>query len=236
MPRAKKIVTSNEAYNMPFAKRLRELLDTPGETQEKLANAIGASRQSIGQWKDGVTSPDINSLNKIANYFKVSSDYLLGRIDIKSPDADIVAICEKTGLAEETIKRLEKERQKYFYCYEYENEKNYGWGTDKNEILDEVNKIGGKNVQFYHTRNYIETIDLLVQDKSGIVLDISRFLFSEFHSYDTYWRTDGSVFAIKVKGQDAPELIRTSQINRVYLLDVQVKLIELKKKLSKESE
>lgn len=66
-------------YDMPFPTRLRELLNRPGETQGKLAEAIGVQRQSIGQWKDGITSPDINALDKIADYYNVSTEYLLGR-------------------------------------------------------------------------------------------------------------------------------------------------------------
>lgn len=65
--------------NVQFTHRLRILLGEPGETQGKLADAIGVKRQSIGQWKDGTTVPDIVSLGKIADYYKVTTDYLLGR-------------------------------------------------------------------------------------------------------------------------------------------------------------
>jgi transcriptional regulator with XRE-family HTH domain len=58
---------------------ISKLLSAPGETQTKLAKAIGVNRQSIGQWKDGITSPDINALYKIADYYNVSADYLIGR-------------------------------------------------------------------------------------------------------------------------------------------------------------
>lgn len=106
MAKAKKSSKLNDAYNMPFPTRLRDLLSTPGETQGKLADAIGVQRQSIGQWKDGITSPDINAFNKIANYYNVSADYLLGRTTEKSPDIDVQSIHEKTGLSEEAINTL----------------------------------------------------------------------------------------------------------------------------------
>lgn len=73
-----------------------------------LAEAIGVSRQAIGQWKDGNTLPDIMALSKIADYFNVSADYLLGRTEIANtdPDKQINAACEYTGLSENTVNVL----------------------------------------------------------------------------------------------------------------------------------
>ena len=70
-----------EGYYATFPTRLRLFLDRKGETQQKLADAIKVHRQSIGQWKDGATAPDIYSLKKIAGYYNVSTDYLLGLSD-----------------------------------------------------------------------------------------------------------------------------------------------------------
>lgn len=107
MAKAKKSSKINDAYDLPFPTRLRELLGAPGETQGKLADAIGVQRQSIGQWKDGITSPDVNAFNKIANYYNVSADYLLGKTTEKSPDIDVQAIHKKTGLSEKAIRILQ---------------------------------------------------------------------------------------------------------------------------------
>lgn len=107
MAKAKKSSKLNDAYDFPFPTRLRDLLSAPGETQGKLADAIGVQRQSIGQWKDGITSPDVNAFNKIANYYNVSADYLLGRTTEKSPDIDVQAIHKKAGLSEKAIRNLQ---------------------------------------------------------------------------------------------------------------------------------
>jgi transcriptional regulator with XRE-family HTH domain len=82
MARKEKPFNSKEAYNLPFPKKLRQLLEERkpyGVTQWKLAEAIGVNRQSISQWANGSTFPDVNALTKIADYFHVSTDYLLGR-------------------------------------------------------------------------------------------------------------------------------------------------------------
>ena len=72
--RKKKSIDSD----FPFAKRLRSLLEEQNITQLVLAKAIGVSRQSVGQWENGKTIPDILDLKKISIFFGVSADYLTG--------------------------------------------------------------------------------------------------------------------------------------------------------------
>lgn len=69
---------TEDYYNSVFASRLRALINNEGITLPKLAKSIGATRQSIGQWKDGKAQPNATMIKKIAEYFNVSSDYLLG--------------------------------------------------------------------------------------------------------------------------------------------------------------
>ena len=90
-------------FDSPFATRLRELLAETNTTQPTLAAAVGVSRQAVGQWKDGNTVPDILDFQKIADYFKVSTDYLLGRSDVRSLDTGKRAVSELTGLSEQCI-------------------------------------------------------------------------------------------------------------------------------------
>ena len=52
-------------------------------TQEKLAEQIGVSRQTVSKWERGLLSPDITLLPKIAVLFKCSIDSLF---DIDRPD------------------------------------------------------------------------------------------------------------------------------------------------------
>lgn len=97
---------SQEKYNAVFAVRLRALLDEHKVTITTLANELGVSRQAVSQYADGSTQPNGEKLVLIAKYFGASTDYLLGLSDVQTPDADVQAIHEKTGLNEEAIKRL----------------------------------------------------------------------------------------------------------------------------------
>lgn len=92
-------------YNSPFAARLRDLIGE--KTQNEIAEELNITRQSIGQWINGNTTPDIATLCKLADYFDVSADYLLCRTDIKSPNTDLQAVCNYTGLSEEALGKLQ---------------------------------------------------------------------------------------------------------------------------------
>lgn len=48
-----------------------------GISQEKLAEEIGVSRQSIAKWESGESIPDLDNCNKIAQYFGTSIDSLI---------------------------------------------------------------------------------------------------------------------------------------------------------------
>ncbi len=78
MRKTEAYIMNEEAYNRCFPSRLRELLKRKGETQKKLATFINVNQQTVSLWKDGKTAPDINALKKIAEYYNVSADYLIG--------------------------------------------------------------------------------------------------------------------------------------------------------------
>ena len=63
---------------------LRLLRKEYGISQQKLADEIGMSQQSINQYENHDTEPDIMTLSKLADFFETSIDYLVGHTDIKS--------------------------------------------------------------------------------------------------------------------------------------------------------
>lgn len=62
-----------------FGARLQELRKERGLNQKDFAKAIGYSQSQISQWETGVNEPTASALIKIADFFDVSVDYLLGR-------------------------------------------------------------------------------------------------------------------------------------------------------------
>jgi DNA-binding XRE family transcriptional regulator len=104
---ARKSRQSFETEQDLFPSRLRQLMDTPPKTtQETLAKALNITRQAVGNYKSGQSSPDFNTLVKIAKYFNVSTDWLLGISEVQSQNTDLKAVCEYTMLSEAAIEKL----------------------------------------------------------------------------------------------------------------------------------
>jgi len=91
--------------NKPFPTRLRELIKEKS-SQGELATAIGVTRQTISLYTYGQTIPDIEKFEKIANYFKVSSDYLLGMSDAKDSDND--GAIKELHLSEKAVQAIKE--------------------------------------------------------------------------------------------------------------------------------
>lgn len=92
--------------NETFPRRLRELMEVNKITQEALASCLGVKRQTVSLYKSGQSKPDVDQLYKIARFFKVSSDYLIGISDVQSTDADVQQMCEFSGLSENVVNQL----------------------------------------------------------------------------------------------------------------------------------
>lgn len=61
---------------LPNLKLLRK---KAGVSQQTLAEAIGVSQQSVNQYENHNIEPDITALSRIADYFHVSIDFIVGR-------------------------------------------------------------------------------------------------------------------------------------------------------------
>lgn len=103
---ARNKTTIDAKYNAPFPTRLRKLMEASGETQDSLSKVAKKTRQTISQYVNGISEPGYDTLIKIAEHFRVSVDYLLGRTDTKSQSKDIQSICGVTGLSEKVVLRL----------------------------------------------------------------------------------------------------------------------------------
>lgn len=92
--------------NAKTAERITELIgDTPSGT---VAQDLGLSRQTISNFVNGRYKPVGDNLEKLADYFNVSTDYILGRTDVKSPNTSIIGVCEYLGLTEQAVNSLQE--------------------------------------------------------------------------------------------------------------------------------
>ena len=62
---------------MKFCEILRALIEERGITQKQLAKDLCIAASTIGGYVQGTSVPDFNTLKRLAEYFGISSDYLL---------------------------------------------------------------------------------------------------------------------------------------------------------------
>lgn len=75
---------SNMVYHTimnKFKEKLKELREESKLLQKQLSAELGVSQVTIARWETGNREPDFDILIKIAKYFKVTTDYLLGLED-----------------------------------------------------------------------------------------------------------------------------------------------------------
>ena len=64
---------------MTFSQQLCRLRREHGLSQERLGEAVGVSRQTISKWELGETTPELEKLHLLCDYFQISMDELTGR-------------------------------------------------------------------------------------------------------------------------------------------------------------
>lgn len=74
---------------MEFKERLVKLRKELNLTQEDFAQKIGYTRTAISAWEIGRNEPSNSDTVKIADFFGVSTDYLLGKSDVRNNTSNI---------------------------------------------------------------------------------------------------------------------------------------------------
>lgn len=63
-----------------FGTRLGRIRKENNYTQETIANKLNVTAQAVSKWENDITSPDIDTLIKLADIFNISIDELVGRV------------------------------------------------------------------------------------------------------------------------------------------------------------
>lgn len=86
--------------------RLKFLREEKGLFQSDIAKILGVSVAAVGFYENEKRDMSPNTIIKLAEYFDVSTDYLLGRTDIRNVEKDFSFAYNKEseGLTEEEIK------------------------------------------------------------------------------------------------------------------------------------
>jgi len=103
---------------MSFGQKLVILREEKNMDRDELAKILNISYSAVSKYETDIRFPDQEILKKIADFFQVSTDYLLGRTDIRNPydkDGSIKndylfetkSYLDKYGLPEEAVKQID---------------------------------------------------------------------------------------------------------------------------------
>ena len=119
--------------------RIKELRKSFNLSQEKLAEEFEVERATISRWENDKTDPSNEDLLKLAQYFKVSVDYLLGRtINPTAPDQE-----NQNPEAQEILHRLKASSENNILSMFHETISTYGKLSkeEKERMLDGLELI-----------------------------------------------------------------------------------------------
>jgi Predicted transcriptional regulators len=94
---------------MVFGTRLRQLREEKKITQKELAKYLNISDRVVGYYETNNRFPkDENMLKKLADFFDVSIDYLIGCTDIQNPYKSTFHVIDVSKLPDEVIRHVEE--------------------------------------------------------------------------------------------------------------------------------
>lgn len=108
-------------YIIGFDQRIKDLRYEKGLSQKELADRLHITRAAVNAWEMGTAMPSLERIIDIADFFRVSTDFLLGREKAEYVDVKGLKVQEK-----ELIHRI-------LYYMDYlkpEFDKERGNGTD----------------------------------------------------------------------------------------------------------
>lgn len=163
-----------------FGQIISELREASQQKRQEVANALGISRASLEYYEKDKRKPDIEILKRIADYYHVSADYLLGRTNVESTDRDVQFVCEYTRLDENVINILHRSfidnRRSYLESIDVAHAINLLVSYDStvftgflNEFHDYENEILKKEIFQKNAKTFIPSIPLDEETENRII-------------------------------------------------------------------
>lgn len=204
-----------ERLNKAIGQRLMKLRG--GErTQAEVADALGVPRENLRNWENGTRPLKADMIIKLATYYNVSTDYLLGLHDIESPNADLQAVCKYTGLSEKAIESITALNRcsELFYMKE-----DYLTGDDLGSMIDTLDEFLSSNACW----EFISQLRLVKEARIGVTQLLKNS--SDLTAEELYANGNFAYFQRELKlslyelsdisGRIADELYSTAEAKKV---------------------
>lgn len=75
------LMRNGETISMDYRKRIRDLREDHDKTQTEIAEVLGTSQTMYARYERGASELPIRHLIRLAEYYNVTTDYLLGRTE-----------------------------------------------------------------------------------------------------------------------------------------------------------
>jgi PAS domain S-box-containing protein len=146
-----------------FGSRLKSLRKEINLSQAELANKFGYSRSTIANYEQNVRLPSIKILVKMADYFDVSVDYLLGRSNIRTTFRNYFeknSVCNLLLVNPKTGKIIDYNPSALSY-YGYTKEKLLSKSIfdinilSNDKIRDKMDKAIAEKMKVFHTKHQL---------------------------------------------------------------------------------
>ncbi|WDU84241.1 helix-turn-helix domain-containing protein [Caloramator sp. Dgby_cultured_2] len=69
-----------------FQERMKELRKEKNLSLDKLSEMLNTTKATLSRYENGLRVPNIEFVEKLANIFNVSVDYLLGKTDVRNQE------------------------------------------------------------------------------------------------------------------------------------------------------
>lgn len=92
---------------LSFGERLGDLISDNKTTANAVAKDTGITQSAISNYLNTDRAPDCATIIALSKHFSVSTNYLLGLTDVKTPVTDIQAVVAQTGLTESNVQTLQ---------------------------------------------------------------------------------------------------------------------------------
>ncbi len=160
-----------------------------GVTQEQIADYIGVSRAAVSKWEKGLSYPDITLLPKLATYFNVSIDELLGyepqltKEQIAKLYAELAKMFSEKAF-EEVEREIEQLLTEYYSCFPFVMKmaqlyiNYYSKSSEPTNILQRVEHLClrvkelSEDYQLINEANMIGAYVKLIQGRPNEVLEM----------------------------------------------------------------
>lgn len=101
--------------NTIYAARLRQVREDREVPIERICTALGITPDTYRKYESGCVMPKIQNVIKLADFFSVSIDYLIGHDTRDCADTTEEAVCNYIGFSPEAVRAWHKTRETRIY-------------------------------------------------------------------------------------------------------------------------